>query len=254
MIPMPAHVQICLAEDFSFLILVKFPSCRSKDKYIRSHPMEVRINHIHNHLINCADVLKFRRPTEETKGIILDYFSRGHSPSSALRSHKFDLQIQYGPDFYKKHADGAFCPDLYWCYYQYYKAFKMNYGPNYGEGLIQKLREAISNYNEKEGSECAKLWFDEEEGETVIALCTPLMKRVHGLRASGEMIFFDFSGNMDRFDTRIGFLMTHSVAGGLPIGIIMCSSETQALTTKGLELLKEQGLLKLSVEEVTWAL
>ncbi|KAE8749126.1 hypothetical protein FOCC_FOCC004034 [Frankliniella occidentalis] len=213
-------------------------SSQSKDKFLKSHPLEVRIRHWHNHPIKASDVLRYRRPTKETKALFHEYFKRGHTPSSALRMHKLDIQMEKGDLFFMDHADGSVCPDLFWCYYQYYKIFKAVYGDNYGEGMVSKLEEVIEEYNKKSSSPCAKLYHEGED--IVIALCTPLMKRTHeNLRSSGELVQLDFSGGMDRFDTRVGFLVTPSLAGGLPLGVILASSETQVLVTRGLKMLQE---------------
>lgn len=152
--------------------------------------------------------------------------------------HKLDIQSEKGDLFFVDHADGSVCPDLHWCYYQFYKIFKGVYGDNYGEGMVSKLQEVIQEYNSNKSSPCAKLYH--EGDDIVVALCTPLMKRAHeNLRTSGELVQLDFSGGMDRFDTRVGFLVTPSLAGGMPLGVILTSSETQVLITKGLNMLQE---------------
>ena len=52
------------------------------------------------------------------------------------------------------------------------------------------------------------------------------MKRVHRMiRHSSEMDFFDSGGHMDRENTRVFLLLTHSAAGGLPIGVLLLSNE-----------------------------
>ena len=60
----------------------------------------------------------------------------------------------------------------------------------------------------------------------IVALCTPLMKRVHSLiKNSGEMMFMDAGGCMDRLNYRVFLLLTHSPAGGLPIGVLITPNE-----------------------------
>ncbi|XP_034253910.1 uncharacterized protein LOC117652856 isoform X2 [Thrips palmi] len=221
------------------MITIKNPRMKkSTDQLLKSYPMEVRLRHWHNHPILSTDALRFRRPTQATKEIFLDYFKKGHTPSSALKCHKFDLQVQHGDDFFKSHADGSICPDLNWCYYQYYKVFKAVYGENYGDGMVTKLKDVIDDYNLKCNSQCADIWIDNDD--IVVVICSPLMKRVHELlKSSSEVVIMDFSGNMDRYDTRVGFLIAPSLAGGLPLGIIMTSAESEALITKGLQMLQK---------------
>ena len=76
--------------------------------------------HWHNHRLEAVDVVRFRRPTKEVKDLFIDMFQKGHSPSSALQCHKFDLQVKHGSKFFVAHADGAQCPSIKCCYNQYY--------------------------------------------------------------------------------------------------------------------------------------
>lgn len=48
----------------------------------------------------------------------------------------------------------------------------------------------------------------------------------------------DSSGNMDHEGWRVFLLLTHSVAGGLPLGIIIAATEEEKVIFEGLELLK----------------
>ncbi|KAK3928292.1 Proepiregulin [Frankliniella fusca] len=194
--------------------------------------MEVKIRHWHNHPIKASDVLRYRRPTKATKALFHAYFKKGHTPASALRMHKLDIQMEKGDLFFEDHADGSVCPDLFCCYYQYYKIFKGVYGDNYGEGMVSKLEEVNEDYNKKSSAPCAKLY--QEGDDIVVALCSPLMKRAHeNLPTSGEIVQLDFSVGMDRFDTRVGFLITPSLAGGLPLSELY--PEGQAFHGRGLD-------------------
>jgi hypothetical protein len=64
-------------------------------------------------------------------------------------------------------------------------------------------------------------------GSLVLAICSPLMKRVFELRTSHEIMFMDSSGNMDRHNSRVFLLLAPSAAGALPLGIIVTFSETE---------------------------
>ena len=72
----------------------------------------------------------------------------------------------------------------------------------------------------------------------VVAVVTPLMRRVSQLwPRAGEMLFIDSSGNMDRSDSRLFLLLTHSPVGALPVGAIITYSESTSVLTAGLQLL-----------------
>lgn len=61
---------------------------------------------------------------------------------------------------------------------------------------------------------CAKM-MTSSSGAPLIAICSPLMKRVHKMKRSGELYFVDSSGNMDRENCEVFLLLTHTCAGGL---------------------------------------
>lgn len=73
-----------------------------------------------------------------------------------------------------------------------------------------------------------------------IAFCSPLMKRVHSyVRESGDLVFVDGSGGVDRHGCRVFLMMTHSAAGRLPLGVLITSSESENILTHGFQLLKD---------------
>lgn len=76
------------------------------------------------------------------------------------------------------------------------------------------------------------------ENKPVIAIVTPLMKRVHmSWSYASELLFIDSTGNFDTLQHRVLILMAHSFTGALPLGLIITTTEaTEALQT-GLNLL-----------------
>lgn len=106
----------------------------------------------------------------------------------------------------------------------------------YGEGMVTKLKEEIERYNEEAGDTCVK-FKEVTEDEYVVAMCTPSMKRVHqDWEHTAEMIFLDSSGNMDRHGIRVFLLLTYSPVGGLAVGVIFSTSESQDMIEEGLKL------------------
>lgn len=120
----------------------------------------------------------------------------------------------------------------------YKKIFNKTYGAASGEEMLHDLEAAIENYNSEQGEMCGKI--KDINGKIVIALCTPLMKRVHQNHDySGELVFIDASGGMDRYDCRIFMMLTHSAAGGLPLGCLIVTSESRDCITQALRLYLE---------------
>ena len=75
------------------------------------------------------------------------------------------------------------------------------------------------------------------KGHLVISFISPLMQRVHkSIKHSGEMTFMDATGTLDKLNHRVFLLLTHSVAGGLPLGCLITSSESKEVIEKALAL------------------
>ena len=80
-----------------------------------------------------------------------------------------------------------------------------------GEQLHRDLEAAIRSYNTEDDRSTAMSVVD---GHMAIAVCTSLMKRVHKThKASGEMVFVDSTGGLDRKNSHVFLLMTHSADG-----------------------------------------
>lgn len=102
--------------------------------------------------------------------------------------------------------------------------------------MIGSLESFIKEYNEKMGSTCMAMDLT-DDNKLVMAICTPLMQRVHThLQHAGEMVFMDSSSNMDRHCCSVFLLLTHSCVGGLPIGVLITTSESEATLKAALNL------------------
>ena len=118
----------------------------------------------------------------------------------------------------------------------YKQLFESEYGPGYGEGMLEKLKEEIKKLNEGFGDECIAFKQISSE-EFAVAVCTPCMKRTHKLwQSSGEMVFVDSSGTMDRLGLRVFILLTHSPLGGLALGVFYVTSETEEVIEAAVQL------------------
>lgn len=114
--------------------------------------------------------------------------------------------------------------------------FKMEYGEKSDSGMLQSLLTNITRYNTDFGKKCVVSGILDDK--PVVALCTPVMQRIHKLCPnSGELVFIDSSGCLDKDNHRVFMLMTHSAGGGLPLGCFITSSESEKAIRYGLELL-----------------
>lgn len=65
------------------------------------------------------------------------------------------------------------------------------------------------------------------------------MKRVHEkVEAASKIVFMDSSGTMDHDGSRVFVLLTHADCGGLPLGVIITSSESAEIIKTGLQCFK----------------
>lgn len=119
----------------------------------------------------------------------------------------------------------------------YYSIFSKEYGKPDGEQMLNFLQNNIERYN-SDNSTNVKM---KVIGRNLcIAICTDLMKRIHAhIRQSGELVFVDGSGGMDRHGCRIFLVVTRSSTGGLPLGVLITTSESKVILTEGFQLLKD---------------
>lgn len=234
----PAHEKHTKCDAHLIITVKNYNMKRSKDELLKTFPCEIIIQHCHNHPLHAADSLRFRRASKKVKDTFLELFKSNHSPSSALSTYKYDIQVKNPDNWFEILADGAHCPNLQWCYNIYRESFSKEYGAPTGEAMVKSLSAAVDKYNQECGSKCAMM--ETFEGtDLIVVLCSPLMKRVHQhLRSSGEMNFLDSGGCMDRHNSRVFTFLAPSVAGALPLGMIISSSESEKVLGEGIRMLK----------------
>ena len=79
------------------------------------------------------------------------------------------------------------------------------------------------------------------EQPLVLAICTPLMSRAHDLlRQAGELVYCDSTARLDRYNCPTFIVSTCSSAGGIPLGIVITSGESEGvLTAQAFSLLRK---------------
>ena len=94
--------------------------------------------------MNSADVLKFRKPTEEVKEKYIKMFMAGFTPSKAYNEFNSELQEIYNDQYHIVAANRALNPNVRWVYHAYYDVFKKEYGEASGEKMLQSLEEFVN--------------------------------------------------------------------------------------------------------------
>ena len=72
----------------------------------------------------------------------------------------------------------------------------------------------------------------------MVALCSPLMQRAHSLPQAGELVFVDATSNVDADNYHLYMMFTHSMAGGVPLGVFITHSEENEAIYEAINLLK----------------
>jgi len=113
----------------------------------------------------------------------------------------------------------------------YYDLFQRAHGPPSGGVQVEDLQRRIDLYSESSGSgsseKCAALSVDSDNA--IVVICTLFMKRVYQMIVhSGELVFLDSSGNMDRHNYRVPCLsVTDSLeAESVPILVVLLAGHS----------------------------
>jgi hypothetical protein len=127
-------------------------------------------------------------------------YAAGHTPAAARQQFLKELKASCinDIDYHLKKADRSITPrrrDFHYLYDQYNKE---NFGGKNVE-MYEKLAEKIGEYN-KEHPEASTHYqlYGGDETPLLIAIVTPLMKRVHqNIPQSGELLFVDATSNTE---------------------------------------------------------
>ncbi|XP_060772707.1 uncharacterized protein LOC132883292 isoform X2 [Neoarius graeffei] len=208
---------------------------RSGDSHLREGLSAViTLRHEHNHHVAATDPLCWSNISAATAEKLKTLFQNGHSPSSALETLKYDLQEENGDNL----ANRSVCPDVHYCHKLYFEIFQKAYQVPSWDKILQDIRQQIDKHNSEQRENSAAV-HTTEDGQVVVAVCTPLMKRVHTrIAESGDVLLINSFWSCDDKNLKIFVLLCHSVERGLPLGVIITSEETQSTISAGLWLLK----------------
>ncbi|XP_067250273.1 uncharacterized protein si:dkey-75a21.2 isoform X1 [Chanodichthys erythropterus] len=130
-----------------FLILKRYMyerKSRSGDPHIEEgYFLHVNLRNEHNHRLNTAEVMRWRDVSNDTIEKLQQLYKSGHSPSSALKTIKYNLQEEEGDNYIYAIADRSICPDLQFCYRLYYKLFQKSYAEPAGVCSEKDISEEL---------------------------------------------------------------------------------------------------------------
>ena len=102
--------------------------------------------------------------------------------------------------------------------------------------MFEKLSAKLNEYQEAnpESSVDYQL-YSSDTTPLIIAIVTPLMKRIHkNVQQSGELIFVDATSNTEEHNLKVFLLCTANVSGTLPCGLIITSDEKESTLKLGM--------------------
>ena len=231
------------------------PKTKLIESFLGTHHTILKISFNHNHPIESAHTLSFRPVSNETKQQIFEYFQKGHTASSAYHWHETKLFLDSGEGQLSL-VDRAVNPTKSDFSHLYEEWRKSELGYDNGKPMLDRLQAEIKTYNAAMGSKGGRVILQRFEGKVkldeasdsddqgspkkkrakcserevpmVVAICTPLMSRIHQfIQQSGEMVFCDSTSTLDRFNTSLFVLSTSHACGGLPLGAIITSDEQE---------------------------
>ena len=230
MLKRPESIRNKKTECKSTLTLRLHNRAIMKKQIYQTHPCEINLIWDHNHSLECAKALSFRPINQTTVNQFHSYFDQGHSPS-ALHLHRLNITMCDELES----ADRSSNPQYNDVFYLYRK---WNHGDRNGEEMLQEMVKIImrSMRVKVEGQPFEQSISGKSEDKhgnsihtpLVLAICTPLMVRAHTmLRQAEELVHCDSTASLDRCNCPTFVMSTASSAGGIPLGVVITSGESE---------------------------
>ncbi|PKY62829.1 hypothetical protein RhiirA4_490060 [Rhizophagus irregularis] len=174
-----------------------------------SHSLEVELKFTHNHVINSAEALSFRRVEEEVHQEFINLFRDGHSPSSALYAYEDSLHLNASDEqeLMEILADRAKNPDYDYVakIFQQYRDFAL--GSRNGKPMFEHLKQIVEDYN--------------DSGQVHEKICQ-----------LGKICYMDASAVFDPLNISITLLYSSCAVGAFPLGVLITSDELEITLEK----------------------
>jgi hypothetical protein len=215
-----------------------------KDK--ESFPLWVLLEFVHNHSLKRAEYLKYLSVSDETRSAFTEMFQEGFSPSTAHAEMRRSIKTQYPDTWPEMFADRSKLPGIFWCFYWHRVWMNKVIGSREGVDAFNKAQDMVKEFDMNckrkfplPDSEFYAKIAQSEQGQTVVVIIDPFMRRVHQtIPQSAELCFIDATSSLDRNDTKLFHLLSSSVIGGLPLAEILTTREDTETIVFALQLLK----------------
>ncbi|GFT71789.1 uncharacterized protein TNCV_291841 [Trichonephila clavipes] len=232
--PCPARLLVRIRADPKF----RFNKPASEDKTsLVGYPCNVVIYHLHNHSIGSNAVETKIVPSEEVSTVVKQKFNEmfkgGYTVDMALATHQKDLFEEYTDEYEEVLNDAYVCPSIEWLT-KFHENFLEEFDWN-DTKIVNILKEEIEDINASKG----RATLSTVGEDIIVVLSTPLMQRAHSMKSSGEVVFVDNSGYLDRCRCYVYVIMAYSCTEGLPLGLLITTSSSVDTLTAGFKLLAE---------------
>lgn len=207
-----------------------------------SHPLEINIKFTHNHVVNSAESLSFRRVNGEVRDKFLKLFKDGHSPASAMYVYEDELYLSTvdEQELLVLLADRAKNPDYDYIAKLFQQYREMVLGDRNGNSMFKRLVDIVNDYNNSGQGKAILQEYSMDTGNAyILCVVTGLMCRVHEkVLQAGELCYMDASSSFEPLNTSITLFYTSCLIGALPLGLFITSDELEITLEKAINLLK----------------
>ena len=201
--------------------------------------LRIEIFYDHSHEVESTNSHNFLEVEESARLRLLELFESGLTPSRAKKAFEEELKIKYGDQWLEISSKRSINPDRNYVFRLHTSYWSNKFGTINGPDAFIKAKEFIEDYNEKAGQTIANIK-QLDNGGVVVCVVDMFMGRVHSVvPQSGQIMFVDATGSLDRCNHQLLKLMTESPVGGLPLGFIILSEQTEKALSEGLVEIKK---------------
>ena len=201
--------------------------------------LNIDLSYNHSHEVESTNSYNFLEVEESAKLRLLELFENGLTPSRAKKEFEEELKLKYSDQWLEVSSKRSINPDKNYIFRLHTSYWSNKFGTINGPEAYEKAKDFIESYNEKAGHTIASIK-QMENGGVVVCVVDEFMQRVHTVvPQSGQIMFVDATGSLDRCNHQLLKLMTESPVGGVPLGFIILSEQTENALSEGLEDIKK---------------
>ena len=201
--------------------------------------LNIDLSYNHSHEVESTNSYNFLEVEVSAKLRLLELFENGLTPSRAKKEFEEELKLKYSDQWLEVSSKRSINPDKNYIFRLHTSYWSNKFGTINGPEAYEKAKDFIDSYNEKAGHTIASIK-QMENGGVVVCVVDEFMQRVHTVvPQSGQIMFVDATGSLDRCNHQLLKLMTESPVGGVPLGFIILSEQTENALSEGLEDIKK---------------